>query len=607
MRAAPSGRDPVGTCRRFVWAAGDVQDGDFTGALWINAETFETASAVDIPDGALEVQFFAWAVEDGEVVEFGAGSQADGDIGQTRQNRTLSTSPQLFTIALTNLNGYSAIFGGFQFAFTSGNNPNGAEIFIDDIRWIGPSENNNNDNGNTNDNANNNDSTLSLPMIVSENYDAAGFFGNGPVDQTTVNDGACPMRPNDARGDCYEVTYDETAGDAFAGVTWLNGESFVNNTPLAVEAGATQLTFYAWGAAGGEVVSFGYNFTDRGIGRNPVITLGTTPQRYTIPVTQAYTTIEQPFFWSAGLGVDDPAIRFFVTDIVWEGPAANAPAPVALPMVVDTSHAGRAGFGTGGPPLHTETTDCTMRGVMNAVGECHRFVWAAPQATQFSGAFWINGSGFGDAQLVRVETGAVAVSFYAWSTSGDDVVRFGTGLGNNDGTEFLADPVTLTTTPTRYFVPLRVLGDYTGVVSPFSLSIVADGNLNGVEFFVDDIQWLDAEDADAGCTDSNAKNFDDTAEFDDGSCLYDITFNVDMRCPDALDPQSANAPIGEVTGFEDVRLTGTFNGFGTEIIMTDANADDIWTVELTDLNLPTSELQYLYITGEFVSRERLGD
>ena len=36
-----------------------------------------------------------------------------------------------------------------------------------------------------------------------------------------------------------------------------------------------------------------------------------------------------------------------------------------------------------------------------------------------------------------------------------------------------------------------------------------------------------------GCTDSLASNYDPLATVDDGSCLYSVTFNVDMNCEPA--------------------------------------------------------------------------
>ena len=36
-----------------------------------------------------------------------------------------------------------------------------------------------------------------------------------------------------------------------------------------------------------------------------------------------------------------------------------------------------------------------------------------------------------------------------------------------------------------------------------------------------------------GCTDPLASNFDASATTDDGSCVYAVTFNVDMNCEPA--------------------------------------------------------------------------
>ena len=55
-----------------------------------------------------------------------------------------------------------------------------------------------------------------------------------------------------------------------------------------------------------------------------------------------------------------------------------------------------------------------------------------------------------------------------------------------------------------------------------------------------------------GCTDSGATNYDSSATNDDGTCAYDVTFSVDMRCS-GLDTSSgveirSNASDGEPAG-----------------------------------------------------------
>ncbi|MEL6547776.1 MAG: hypothetical protein AAFQ82_24335, partial [Myxococcota bacterium] len=161
---------------------------------------------------------------------------------------------------------------------------------------------------------------------------------------------------------------------------------------------------------------------------------------------------------------------------------------------------------------------------------------------------------------------------------------------------------TLSTTPTVYTVNFSALS-YDRVLFPFLWAATADENPSPITFYVTDIQWLD-ETSGAGCTDPNAKNYASTANEDDGSCLYDLTFTVDMACPDAVN--GSDEAIGEVSGFTNVAITGPLFGFSGEINMTPAG-NGTYTITLSELNLPNRSFEYLYITDNFASKERLFD
>lgn len=455
-----------------------------------------------------------------------------------------------------------------------------------------------------------------LPFVVSSAFGAAGFFPDAD-DHELLGD--CADRPTDARGECYHFVYTES-GDtecgpenspncAFAGVQWLNGNGFTDATPVAIEAGANQVSFYAWGATGGEQVQFGYDVTPDGsnTGRSVTETLTTTPTRYTVTLTDTYGAVLFPFFWSATANVS-----FWVTDIVWEFDE-DATAITELPFAVDDAFTGRGGFGpgrVGGNPLHTEDELCPVRAAPSGrdpAGVCHRFVWdsADVQTGDFTGAVWLEGTGFDDAVAVDIPTGSPAVEFYAWLESGTANVEFGVGdLGLGDASQFRRTDYALTTTPQLFRAPLASLGDPASLFGGFVIALTQGNFPSGGTVYVDDIRFV-APGPDFGCTDTNAKNFSSTAIVDDGGCLYDITFNVDMSCPDAVD--GSDVPIGEVTGFTDVRLTGPFSNFGTDIILSDPDLDDVWSVTLENLNLATPSFEYLYITDVFASKERLAD
>lgn len=144
-------------------------------------------------------------------------------------------------------------------------------------------------------------------------------------------------------------------------------------------------------------------------------------------------------------------------------------------------------------------------------------------------------------------------------------------------------------------------GDYA-----YQLRIGADGESTGVESFtvvdaplvVDDGVFVAVN----GCTDANAKNTSATATMDDGSCRYDLSFTVDMGCPDATDGDGT--PVGEVTGFSAVGLAGSS---GIELALTGPDASGIWSATAADVNLPTPSFEYFYFTDTRSSVELLSD
>jgi hypothetical protein len=90
-----------------------------------------------------------------------------------------------------------------------------------------------------------------------------------------------------------------------------------------------------------------------------------------------------------------------------------------------------------------------------------------------------------------------------------------------------------------------------------------------------------------GCTDVNANNYDATATVNDGSCLYNVTFRVDMS-------QYAGT-------YTDVNLNGSFNTWcGACAIMTDPEMDGIYelVVELQD-----GAYEYKFTTDGWTDQE----
>ncbi|MEM7162536.1 MAG: T9SS type A sorting domain-containing protein [Bacteroidota bacterium] len=94
-----------------------------------------------------------------------------------------------------------------------------------------------------------------------------------------------------------------------------------------------------------------------------------------------------------------------------------------------------------------------------------------------------------------------------------------------------------------------------------------------------------------GCTDSDAANYDSNASENDGSCVYDMTFNVDMNCE---------------TGFTTPYVTGPFTGWcGDCFPMQDLDGDGIYT---TVIQFPANtSVEYKYEVDNWTSQEDLVD
>ncbi len=144
----------------------------------------------------------------------------------------------------------------------------------------------------------------------------SGYMGN--VDAITMdpNDTADPK----VGATCLRVAYD--AADEWGGVVWQDPPNDWGDQPGGYDlAGATALTFWARGAAGGEVVTFGFGLLgadathpDSGGAKIESVRLTDQWQRYTIPVNGAdLRRLKTGFYWTAA-GNGAP-MAFYLDDI----------------------------------------------------------------------------------------------------------------------------------------------------------------------------------------------------------------------------------------------------------------------------------------------------
>ncbi len=180
---------------------------------------------------------------------------------------------------------------------------------------------------------------VKLPFYVSDQFVPTGFMGDSTASMSAItlaHDAATcksPRTPN-AGGDCFTATWAPNLGDAgaaWAGVYWQSPANNWGSKPgKAIAPGATKVTFYAAGKAGGEVIQLcagGVNangasatlpYGDTFTVKQPAITLTTTWTQYELSLEgTTYTTVLGGFCWVTSTTATE-SVTFYVDDIQWE-------------------------------------------------------------------------------------------------------------------------------------------------------------------------------------------------------------------------------------------------------------------------------------------------
>lgn len=347
---------------------------------------------------------------------------------------------------------------------------------------------------------------LQLPLSIDEaGYVPSGYIGDGETPGAIAMTTDCPVRAGGEAGSCHAVTWTPGIGTAgFAGVFWLYPANNFGDLPgLELPPGATEVSFQAWGASGGETVEFLSGLNDEVDGysvRTAPIELTTTPTRYAVSLCGVeYAEVVSAFGWvSADSAVP---VQFFIDDIVLgeaSEPCDEEPGEIVFPFSVDeVGYVPSGFFGDGETPGAVEmTNDCPRRSSAEAVGNCHAVTWTTGIGSAgFAGAFWqYPENNFGSMPGLELPAGATGVRFDAWGAVGGEAVNFFAGTSADvDGFNRETGAITLTTTPTEYEIDLRCT-EYTDVAGAFGWGAggVASGAVN---FFVDNIRWVDDGDA----------------------------------------------------------------------------------------------------------------
>ena len=109
-------------------------------------------------------------------------------------------------------------------------------------------------------------------------------------------------------------------------------------------------------------------------------------------------------------------------------------------------------------------------------------------------------------------------------------------------------------------------------------------------YYIDDITFGGVASGVSGCMDATANNYDASATTDDGSCMYDVTFTVDLNC------------AGFAPG--SVALTGPSDGWSCGAYsLSDANGDGVWE---GTFSLAPGSFEYIYCADGWAQNETAG-
>lgn len=159
-----------------------------------------------------------------------------------------------------------------------------------------------------------------LPMTVDDWYAPSGYMGDGSKPGGISHAEICAdPRPAEWKGRCHRFIW-TPGSEKWGGVYWQYPDGNWGAQPgLEVPKGATKVSFYAWGAKGGEVVSFmaGMMAVDGFELKKDKAVLTATPTQYVIDLgATSYDKVVGGFGWAAGESAT--SVTVYVDDVRWE-------------------------------------------------------------------------------------------------------------------------------------------------------------------------------------------------------------------------------------------------------------------------------------------------
>ena len=220
-----------------------------------------------------------------------------------------------------------------------------------------------------------------------------------------------------------------------------------------------------------------------------------------------------------------------------------------------------------------------------------------PGAQTWAGTTLGTASGF--ATAIPFASGATTMTAHVYSPSAGVTIKL-KAEDSNDPTKSVETDVVTTTSGAWESLIFDFANQSAGTAQiDFTytydkLSIFYDfGNAGaGDIYYLDSVMFGGTITGTPGCTDPLASNFDASATTDDGSCVYAVTFNVDMNCEPAGSFTTPNleSPV--------------FGWCGGCVPLADPDGDGVWSVTV---DLPLGPFEYKYAVDAWAGQEDLVD
>ena len=298
----------LGKCHQFTWTPGSQG----WGGVWWQSPGGNWGGPNDPQGYAMlagysQVRFYAWGKSGGETVSFMTGYGRDGiDSYQQKIDIRLTATPTLYVLGIRGA--YATHLAG-GFGWVAGGAKQTVVFSVDDIEIAAPPPGAN----------------TPAALGVDKLFGPSGYMGDGSLGYIHDDPASCTA-PTGGGAGCHHFIWDPSNPDGGLPQGW-GGVWFQSNVDnwgrptdpagAVIPSGYSELRFWAWGAVGGEAITFlsGISLDSKDAYASKLdIKLTTTPTQYSIGVGGSYgANVAGGFGWVAG----GTGASFFIDNAEW--------------------------------------------------------------------------------------------------------------------------------------------------------------------------------------------------------------------------------------------------------------------------------------------------